>query len=98
LASRVSGHRHPPVPMAIWDHRPITALPERFPLAGGPTALQPLPRLGHAMGFANDALWAKRDDLTALAGGGNKARKLEFLVAEAKALGCEVLVTGGAPQ
>jgi D-cysteine desulfhydrase len=76
----------------------MAALPERFCLAGLPTALQPLPRLGHALGFAHDALWAKRDDLTALAGGGNKARKLEFLVAEAKALGCEVLVTGGAPQ
>src|SRR5262245_17104605 len=76
----------------------MAALPDRFPLAGIPTALQALPRLGHALGFADDALWAKRDDLTALAGGGNKARKLEFLVAEAMALGCEILVTGGAPQ
>src|SRR5204862_516013 len=41
------------------------------------------------------ALWVKRDDCTGLAGGGNKARKLEFLCAEALAQGCDTLVTGG---
>lgn len=76
----------------------MSVLPDRFPLAGTPTALQPLPRLGTVLGFDDDLLWVKRDDLTALAGGGNKARKLEFLVAEARALGHDVLVTGGAPQ
>jgi D-cysteine desulfhydrase family pyridoxal phosphate-dependent enzyme len=40
----------------------------------------------------------KRDDLTGLALGGNKARKLEYLCAEAEALGCDVLVTGGGAQ
>ena len=44
------------------------------------------------------ALWVKRDDCTGLAGGGNKARKLEFLVAEALAEGCDWLVTGGGRQ
>jgi len=73
-------------------------IPPRFDLAAGPTALQPLPRLGRTLGFAAEALWAKRDDLTGLAGGGNKARKLEFLVGDARASGCDVLVTGGAAQ
>jgi D-cysteine desulfhydrase len=40
----------------------------------------------------------KRDDLTGIAGGGNKARKLEWLVADAQAQGCDTLVTGGALQ
>src|SRR5439155_1044440 len=40
----------------------------------------------------------KRDDLTGLALGGNKARKLEFLCGEAQAAGCDVLVTGGGAQ
>ena len=40
----------------------------------------------------------KRDDCTGLALGGNKARKLELLCAEALARGCDVLVTGGGPQ
>jgi D-cysteine desulfhydrase len=43
-------------------------------------------------------LWIKRDDNTGLAGGGNKTRKLEFLVAEALAMGATHLVTTGAPQ
>jgi len=43
-------------------------------------------------------LLVKRDDLTGLAMGGNKARKLEFLCAEALANDCDVLVTGGGPQ
>lgn len=45
-----------------------------------------------------DALWVKRDDCTGLAGGGNKARKLEFPCADAQAQGCDVLVTGGGRQ
>ena len=44
------------------------------------------------------ALWVKRDDLTGLAGGGNKARKLEYLCADALAQGADVLVTGGGAQ
>jgi D-cysteine desulfhydrase len=57
-----------------------------------------MPRLGAALGFADGALWVKRDDLTGLAGGGNKARKLEFLVAAALEAECDVLLTGGATQ
>lgn len=72
--------------------------PARFPLIGGPTPLEPADRLGAVLGFESGMLWIKRDDLTALAGGGNKARKLELLVADALAEGCDVLVTAGAPQ
>jgi D-cysteine desulfhydrase len=54
--------------------------------------------LGAALGFEPGALTVKRDDLTGLAGGGNKARKLAYLVADACADGCDVLVTAGAAQ
>jgi D-cysteine desulfhydrase len=43
-------------------------------------------------------IWIKRDDLLGLAGGGNKTRKLEFLVADALAQGCDTLITTGAVQ
>jgi len=48
--------------------------------------------------FGNIRLWVKRDDLTGLALGGNKTRKLEFLVAQAKLNGADTLVTAGAIQ
>jgi D-cysteine desulfhydrase family pyridoxal phosphate-dependent enzyme len=57
-----------------------------------------MPRLGRHLGFADGALWVKRDDLTGLAGGGNKARKLEYLVADALERGCQTLLTGGGAQ
>jgi L-cysteate sulfo-lyase len=72
--------------------------PRPLPFATCPTPLQPMDRLGAALGFAPGALRVKRDDLTGLAGGGNKARKLAFLVAEAQAQGCDTLVTAGAAQ
>ncbi len=43
-------------------------------------------------------LWTKRDDRTGLNSGGNKARKLEYLVGDAVDQGCDVLVTTGAAQ
>lgn len=67
----------------------------RFPLAQLPTPLEPLPRLSRALGAQ---LWVKRDDQTGLAGGGNKTRKLEYLLADALAQGAETLVTVGAVQ
>ncbi len=70
----------------------------RFPrvrLAHLPTPLEPLPRLGEALGLD---LWIKRDDATGLAGGGNKTRKLEFLLGDAFEQGADVLVTQGAVQ
>jgi D-cysteine desulfhydrase len=71
----------------------------RFPrrrYTPGPTPLEPLPRLSRALG--GPEIWIKRDDLTGLAAGGNKTRKLEFLVADALAKGCDTLVTVGAVQ
>jgi 1-aminocyclopropane-1-carboxylate deaminase/D-cysteine desulfhydrase-like pyridoxal-dependent ACC family enzyme len=64
----------------------------------GPTPLQPADRLGEALGLAPGRLFVKRDDLTPLAGGGNKVRKLDHLCAAALAAGADVLVTGGGPQ
>jgi len=55
-------------------------------------------RLAAALGLPAGTLWVKRDDLTGLGGGGNKVRKLEYLVADALAQGCDVLVTGGGRQ
>jgi D-cysteine desulfhydrase family pyridoxal phosphate-dependent enzyme len=55
-------------------------------------------RLGAHLGFDEGRLWIKRDDLTGLAGGGNKARKLEYLVADARQRGCDTLLTGGGQQ
>jgi D-cysteine desulfhydrase family pyridoxal phosphate-dependent enzyme len=70
--------------------------PERVPLAELPTPVELMDRLSEWLG--GPRLLVKRDDLTGLALGGNKARKLEFLCAEAIAAGCDVLVTGGGPQ
>jgi D-cysteine desulfhydrase len=70
--------------------------PERVPIAYLPTPIDRLERLGRHLGGPN--LLIKRDDQTGLATGGNKTRKLEFLVADALAQGCDHLVTTGAPQ
>ncbi|MCX7708176.1 MAG: D-cysteine desulfhydrase family protein [Anaerolineae bacterium] len=73
---------------------------QRFPLAFLPTPLHPLTRLGASLQppTPNLQLWIKRDDQTGLAGGGNKTRKLELLVADALAQGAEMLLTTGAVQ
>ncbi len=71
----------------------------RFPrrrFVHGPTPLEPLARLGTALG--GPTLLIKRDDCTGLALGGNKTRKLEFLVADALAVGADTLVTAGGVQ
>jgi D-cysteine desulfhydrase len=68
----------------------------RVSLASLPTPVEPLPRLSEALG--GPRIFIKRDDLTGLAGGGNKTRKLEFLAGDALAQGCDTLVTIGAPQ
>jgi len=71
----------------------------RFPrrhLVHGPTPLEPLERLSAALG--GPTLFVKRDDCTGLALGGNKTRKLEFLVADALAAGADTLVTAGGVQ
>src|SRR5690348_14408824 len=72
----------------------------RFPrarFAHLPTPLEPLPRLSEALG-REAQFWIKRDDCTGLAGGGNKTRKLEFLLGAALEAGADTLVTQGAVQ
>jgi 1-aminocyclopropane-1-carboxylate deaminase len=69
----------------------------REPLLFGPSPLHPLDRLTAQLGGAR--LWAKRDDCNSgLAYGGNKTRKLEYLVADALAKGCDTLVSIGGVQ
>jgi 1-aminocyclopropane-1-carboxylate deaminase len=70
---------------------------ERYPLLFGPSPVHRLERLTEHLGGAQ--LWAKRDDCNSgLAYGGNKTRKLEYLVADAIAKGCDTLVSIGGVQ
>ncbi len=68
----------------------------RIKLGHTPTPLERLDRLTRELG--GPEIWIKRDDCTGLATGGNKTRKLEFLVADALASGCDTLVTVGKLQ
>ena len=69
----------------------------RYPLLFGPSPVHPLERLTAHLGGAR--LWAKREDCNSgLAYGGNKTRKLEYLVADALAQGCDTLVSIGGVQ
>lgn len=75
------------------------ALPPGIPrvlLGNYPTPLERLPRFAASLG--GPKLWIKRDDISPLALGGNKTRKLEFLLGEALALGADTILTVGAPQ
>jgi D-cysteine desulfhydrase family pyridoxal phosphate-dependent enzyme len=74
------------------------ALERRVSLAQLPTPLHPLDRLARHLGRASGSILAKRDDLTGLAGGGNKTRKLEYLLQDALDQGCDVVVTGAGVQ
>jgi D-cysteine desulfhydrase len=67
----------------------------RLKLQGGPTPLEKLERLS---AWAGRDIYVKRDDITPLAMGGNKLRKLEYLAADALAQGCDTLITAGAIQ
>ena len=68
----------------------------RLHFAHLPTPVEELPRLSELLG--GPRLFIKRDDQTGLAFGGNKTRKLEFLVAEAREQGARTLISGGAIQ
>ncbi|GAA3434714.1 1-aminocyclopropane-1-carboxylate deaminase [Kutzneria kofuensis] len=69
----------------------------RYPLTFGPSPVHPLERLSDHLGGAR--VWAKREDCNSgIAYGGNKTRKLEYLVAEALAQGCDTLVSIGGVQ
>ncbi|TBX23527.1 D-cysteine desulfhydrase [Nioella sediminis] len=70
----------------------------RFPrlhLAHLPTPLEPMERLSKELGCE---IWIKRDDCTGMSTGGNKTRKLEFLMAEAVEMGADTVMTQGATQ
>jgi L-cysteate sulfo-lyase len=71
----------------------------RFPrvqFAHLPTPLEPMDRLSKHLG--GPRLWIKRDDCTGLSSGGNKTRKLEFLMGDAVAKGADTIITQGATQ
>ena len=72
----------------------------RVPLATLPTPIHDLPRLRDALGGPERCprILIKRDDLTGLALGGNKARKLEYLIGDALDRSCTVVLTTGAAQ
>ena len=70
--------------------------PARIALGHFPTPIEKLERLSRHLG--GPTIYVKRDDQTGLATGGNKARKLEFLFADAIAQGCDHVVTLGGPQ
>ncbi len=71
---------------------------ERYPLTYGPTPIEHLPRLSEALGGKVE-IWAKRDDCNSgLAFGGNKLRKLEYIVPDAISSGADTLVSIGGVQ
>ena len=74
----------------------LTHQVKRVSLGFFPTPLHALPRLSEKLG--GPKLYIKRDDQTGLATGGNKTRKLEFLVADALDRNMDTLITAGAPQ
>tara|TARA_B100000900_G_scaffold405886_1_gene416102 strand:- start:318 stop:1331 length:1014 start_codon:yes stop_codon:yes gene_type:complete len=73
----------------------LAALP-KTPLGHWPTALEHLPRLSAELG--GPKIWIKRDDCSGLATGGNKTRKLEYLIADAQSHGADTIVSYGAVQ
>jgi L-cysteate sulfo-lyase len=83
----------------MTDQDPLRSLP-RERLINGPTPIQRLVRLEEILGNRSRgvSIWAKRDDLMELGGGGNKLRKLEFLIGQAKTEGCDTLVVTGGVQ
>lgn len=68
----------------------------RISLGHFPTPLEPMDRLSEELG--GPRLWVKRDDCTGLSSGGNKTRKLEFLMADAAEKGADTIITQGATQ
>lgn len=68
----------------------------RVRITHAPTPLEAMPRMTQALGGPN--LYIKRDDCTGLATGGNKTRKLEFLMADAVKHGADTIITQGATQ
>ena len=83
---------------SIISRQALPALLQRFPrveISVLPTPFRRLNRLSELLGYN---LFIKRDDLTGFAFGGNKTRKLDFLIAEALATGCDTIIGMGANQ
>src|SRR5271170_641749 len=99
----------PPKPYQQYHHITTTMdqlnLPEPFasiprhPLLFGPSPIHALPRISAALGSGKVSIYAKREDVNSgLAFGGNKTRKLEYLVPDVLAQGCDTLVSIGGFQ
>lgn len=87
-----------PHPILLWcSFMNFDAFP-RITLFDAPTPIQRLKRIEAALGLSSARLFVKRDDLMGLGGGGNKLRKLEFLLGAAIEQGCDTFVTTGARQ
>src|SRR3979490_1540572 len=81
------------------DRRPLFARLAAFPrlgLANPPTPLEPMKRLTAHLG--GPRLWVKREDVTGLGFGGNKLRKLDYVLHEAVSSGADTIVSGGVVQ
>ena len=78
------------------DEQGLFSFPPRCSLGFFPTPLHPLTALANHLG--GPEIYIKRDDLTGLALGGNKTRKLEFLLGDALEQKADTLITGGASQ
>ena len=91
------GHhdRHAFIPINPKDPNMHLSRFPRLHLAHLPTPLEPMERLSKELGVE---LWIKRDDCTGMSTGGNKTRKLEFLMAEAMEQGADMVMTQGATQ
>lgn len=74
----------------------MVSILKRREIADLPTPIEPLSRLSQILGGPD--IWVKRDDQTGLAFGGNKTRKLEYLLAQAEQAGARTLITRGARQ
>lgn len=83
-------------PLSLADFEARLARFPRVGLAHLPTPLEPMRRLTEALG--GPRLWVKREDRTGLDFGGNKLRKLDYLLHEAIEAGCDTLVSGGVVQ
>lgn len=74
----------------------LPAFPPKIPLAVLPSPLRPLDRISSSLG--GPRIWIKHDDMTGSVLGGNKVRKLEYVVARARVSGCDTLITCGGLQ
>jgi D-cysteine desulfhydrase len=82
-------------PSTSYIERIDALAPPRIALAHLPTPLQPMERIGRELGVE---LWVKRDDYTGAELSGNKIRKLEYVLAEARAQGADTVLTCGGVQ